>query len=113
MTKSILLAAIMVPICQGAFLGPPSGIPVAWGVGTKLGFGIPGFGGGSNKDDTDEGSEKPKKKISAGGLVQLITAGMGAPFLGDFEGVDEVSTLPLVCLRALASLSPYFLHSSL
>ena len=25
------------------------------------------------------------------GLVQLITAGMGAPFLGDYQGVDDVS----------------------
>ncbi|KAL7472246.1 hypothetical protein ACHAXS_012573 [Conticribra weissflogii] len=89
MTKSILLAVVMVPICQAAFLGPPSGIPVAWGEGTKLGFGIPSFGGGSKNDDTDDASEKPEKKISAGGLLQLITAGMGAPFLGDFEGVDE------------------------
>ncbi len=106
MTKSILLAVVMVPACQAAFLGPPSGIPVAWGEGTKLGFGIPSFGGGSKNDDTDDASEKPEKKISAGGLLQLITAGMGAPFLGDFEGVDEVSTVPLVCPGAFTTMTP-------
>mmetsp|Transcript_909 Transcript_909/g.1156 ORF Transcript_909/g.1156 Transcript_909/m.1156 type:complete len:156 (+) Transcript_909:54-521(+) len=58
---------------------------------TKLSFGIPTFGaGGSKKDDDDK--EEPvenKPKIGLSGLVQLITAGAGSPFLGDFEGVDE------------------------
>ena len=37
---------------------------------------------------TDDGKESPEddKKIGWKGLVQLITAGMGSPFLGDFEG---------------------------
>ena len=74
-------------------MGSPSGIPIAWGQGTKLGFGPPTFGGGSKNDEpSEESSEKPEKKISAGGLLQLITAGMGAPFLGDYQGVDEVRT---------------------
>uniref|UniRef100_A0A7S1ZHV3 Uncharacterized protein n=1 Tax=Trieres chinensis TaxID=1514140 RepID=A0A7S1ZHV3_TRICV len=57
---------------------------------TRLGFGIPTFGAGNKKDDGKE-EEKPleKKKIGLSGLVQLITAGAGSPFLGDFEGVDE------------------------
>ena len=40
----------------------------------------------SNKDNNDPTKEK---KIGFSGIVQLITAGMGAPFLGDFEGVDK------------------------
>lgn len=59
-----------------------------------MGFGFPsGFGGSKADDNKADAEEKPEKKISAGGLVQLITAGMGAPFLGDFEGVDEVSRI--------------------
>jgi hypothetical protein len=58
---------------------------------TVLSFGLPTFGGDSKKkDDGDDNKEKkdPKlEKTSIGlkGLVQLITAGAGAPFLGDFE----------------------------
>ena len=57
---------------------------------TQLHFGIPTFGAGK-KDDEEEGkkNEEPEKKISFSGLAQLITAGMGSPFLGDFEGVDK------------------------
>mmetsp|Transcript_7427 Transcript_7427/g.13085 ORF Transcript_7427/g.13085 Transcript_7427/m.13085 type:complete len:142 (+) Transcript_7427:164-589(+) len=85
-TKSVFLAlAIVTGTAQAAFLGPP-GIPgVAWGAGTKLGFGFNGLG--SEKADEPEG--EPDKKISSGGLMQLITAGMGAPFLGDYQGVDD------------------------
>ena len=66
---------------------------------TKLQFGIPTFGGGKNNDDNEKkgGGEdknnknknKPESNIGMSGLMQLITAGMGSPFLGDFEGVDE------------------------
>jgi hypothetical protein len=55
---------------------------------TELQFGIPTF---EPKDD-DNSKKDPKleeKKIGLGGLVQLITAGLGAPFLGDFQGVDK------------------------
>mmetsp|Transcript_34592 Transcript_34592/g.73693 ORF Transcript_34592/g.73693 Transcript_34592/m.73693 type:complete len:104 (-) Transcript_34592:290-601(-) len=82
--------AIAISSAQAAFIGPP-GIPgVVWGAGTNLGFGFNGLG--SEKADADS-DEKPEKKISAGGLVQLITAGMGAPFLGDYQGVDDVSEI--------------------
>lgn len=72
-----------------------SGLPlgVTWGQGTSLNFGLPsGFGkGADNASENGSGNEKKEeKKITAGGLVQLITAGMGAPFLGDYQGVDEV-----------------------
>ena len=65
---------------------------------TQLYFGIPTFGAGQNKnnnDDNTSGENKknenaiPEKKIGLSGLAQLITAGMGSPFLGDFEGVDK------------------------
>ncbi|VEU41696.1 unnamed protein product [Pseudo-nitzschia multistriata] len=55
---------------------------------TELYFGIPTFG----KKDEEEEPEDPKlekKKIGMEGLFQLITAGAGAPFLGDFQGVDK------------------------
>jgi hypothetical protein len=60
---------------------------------TTLSFGIPSFF--TPKDDSDDKNadkkkpDEPEKKIGLSGVVQLITAGMGAPFLGDFEGVDE------------------------
>lgn len=53
---------------------------------TRLAFGIPSF---QPKDKDDKGEKKEDKKIGLSGVVQLITAGMGAPFLGDFEGVDK------------------------
>lgn len=97
-TALILLSALQVAPTAGFF---PSGLPMAWGQGTSLGFGLPsGFGGPKSDEKVEGGNEKKEeKKISAGGLVQLITAGMGAPFLGDFEGVDEVSvSIALLCL---------------
>lgn len=39
--------------------------------------------------EAKDGDGKDEKKIGLSGLLQLITAGMGSPFLGDFEGVDE------------------------
>ncbi|KAL3799972.1 hypothetical protein HJC23_007445 [Cyclotella cryptica] len=83
--KTALLISILSFNKAIAFI--PSGVPVAWGQGTSLSFGLPSFGGKS--DEKDDSTDKKEKKISAGGLLQLITAGMGAPFLGDFEGVDE------------------------
>jgi len=66
---------------------------------TRLYFGIPSFltppqnsddDKEKKKDDSDAPSlKKAKDKIGLSGIVQLITAGAGAPFLGDFEGVDE------------------------
>ena len=93
---SILLASI----CSqtAAFFAPP-GVPgVRWGAGTKLDFGLPsGFG---SKSDEPAEEEKPEKKISAGGLLQMIAAGAGAPFLGDFEGVDKETNKLMFSLEA-------------
>jgi hypothetical protein len=66
-------------------------------VSSRLHFGIPTFGakdGGKNETKTDE------KKIGLSGLLQVITAGMGAPFLGDFEGVDEETGKMMFSLEA-------------
>ena len=56
---------------------------------TALNFNIPTFGANENKDDSSDETPEEEKKIGISGLIQLITAGMGSPFLGDFEGVDE------------------------
>ena len=58
---------------------------------TQLQFGIPTFGAKDSdkkKADATE-ADVPEKSIDFKGLLQLVTAGMGSPFLGDFEGVDE------------------------
>jgi hypothetical protein len=70
---------------------------------TALHFGIPSFF--TPKDDGSNskgGNGKPteEKKIGAAGLVQLITAGMGAPFLGDYQGVDEETGKMMFSLEA-------------
>lgn len=56
---------------------------------TELQFGIPTFQ--PKKDDEDDKPKEglKKEKIGFEGLVQLVTAGLGAPFLGDFQGVDK------------------------
>eukprot|EP00522_Entomoneis_paludosa_P011084 CAMPEP_0172441122 /NCGR_PEP_ID=MMETSP1065-20121228/1693_1 /TAXON_ID=265537 /ORGANISM="Amphiprora paludosa, Strain CCMP125" /LENGTH=147 /DNA_ID=CAMNT_0013190315 /DNA_START=155 /DNA_END=598 /DNA_ORIENTATION=+ len=58
---------------------------------TQLAFGIPSFFTPKSDDDEEASDTAPQKekKIGLSGIVQLITAGAGAPFLGDFEGVDE------------------------
>ena len=45
-------------------------------------------------------SPDPEKKIGLSGLAQLITAGMGSPFLGDFEGVDKETGKMMFSLEA-------------
>ena len=63
---------------------------------TELFFGIPKFLEPKNDDDDENNNKSSKdpmleneKKIGLGSLFQLITAGAGAPFLGDFQGVDK------------------------
>jgi hypothetical protein len=59
-----------------------------------LAFGLPSFSPKSNDED-DEINRKSlssleqSNKIGLGGLIQLITAGAGAPFLGEFQGVEK------------------------
>ena len=57
---------------------------------TTLDFGLPSwFTTPESTDEKDKTKEVPEKKIGVAGVLQLITAGMGAPFLGEFEGVDQ------------------------
>uniref|UniRef100_A0A7S2S1J4 Uncharacterized protein n=1 Tax=Eucampia antarctica TaxID=49252 RepID=A0A7S2S1J4_9STRA len=62
---------------------------------SSLYFGVPTFGGGEKdkkeNDDDENGINEGfvKKEIGMLGFFQLLTAGLGAPFLGDYQGVDE------------------------
>jgi hypothetical protein len=86
MVSAVQLAIFASAItAQAAFIAPPN--TVARGASTRLSFGFNGMGSPKPKDDE---VETPEKKIGVAGLLQLITAGMGAPFLGDYQGVDEV-----------------------
>lgn len=64
---------------------------------TKLQFGIPTF---QPKKDDDKSDDDKDEKIGLKGLAQLITAGMGAPFLGDFEGVEKETGKMMFSLEA-------------
>ena len=68
---------------------------------TELYFGIPTFG----KKDEDQEEEKDdpnleKPEIGLKGLFQLITAGAGAPFLGDYQGIDKETGKMMFSLEA-------------
>lgn len=97
MVKATLL--LVLGCSQAAAFFAPPGVPgVRWGAGTKLDFGLPsGFG---SKSDEPAEEEKPEKKITAGGLLQMIAAGAGAPFLGDYEGVDKETGKLMFSLEA-------------
>ena len=68
---------------------------------TQLAFGIPKFLQPKSDDDDTATTKKvngkngepvvedDKNKIGIKALLQLVAAGAGAPFLGDFEGVDK------------------------
>jgi hypothetical protein len=86
-----------------AFVPSPSN-SIASSSLSKLDFGFNGLGTPTPNDATkkkiktkDSSSattsttQDEEKKITTKGLFQLIAAGMGAPFLGDYEGVDNVS----------------------
>mmetsp|Transcript_32246 Transcript_32246/g.36679 ORF Transcript_32246/g.36679 Transcript_32246/m.36679 type:complete len:159 (-) Transcript_32246:277-753(-) len=100
-------------LLSGAFV--PSG-PVKSSSTTSIYFGIPTFGAKQeNQDDKKKISKKKfgkkkfgkkkeeeekKKEIGLSGLVQLITAGVGSPFLGEFEGVDKTTGKMMFSLEA-------------
>ena len=87
---------------------------------TKLNFGIPDMflpkeeeedddddnvSKTNNKKKTtrtkqDDNKTNEKNKIGLAGIVQLITAGAGAPFLGEFQGVDEETGKYMFSLEA-------------
>lgn len=88
MVKATSLILALTCSQAAAFFAPP-GVPgVQWGAGTRLHFGLPS-GFGPKSDGPADKEEEPEKKISAGGLLQMIAAGAGAPFLGDFQGVEK------------------------
>ena len=70
-------------------------------ISSKLNFGFNGLGTPNDEKKTNKTkdsstattttTQNEEKKITTKGLFQLIAAGMGAPFLGDYEGVDNVS----------------------
>jgi hypothetical protein len=80
-----------------AFSGAHSRPTAARRTSTELAFGLPGFltpkESSDDKDSSSKGKmkgvEKDKGKIGLSGIVQLITAGAGAPFLGEFQGVEK------------------------
>lgn len=74
--------------------------PTSHRVATNVKFGIPTF---QPKKDDDNNAKDPnieEKKIGLGGLVQLVTAGLGAPFLGDYQGVDKETGKLMFSLEA-------------
>ena len=94
MRTTSLLALLVALVSTSEAFVPQSiqSTSVAQATSTQLAFGIPGFLTPKSDDDeekTTASSTKEEKKIGLSGIVQLITAGAGAPFLGDFEGVDE------------------------
>ena len=95
MMRTTSLLALLVALVSTSEAFVPQSIQssgVAQATSTQLAFGIPGFLTPKSDDDEEEttaSSTKEEKKIGLSGIVQLITAGAGAPFLGDFEGVDE------------------------
>ena len=88
MSRSVLVLFVTIAVtgmnCGNAFVSPPKTRIIK--EHSALYFGIPTFGA---KDDKEPKKDEEGKKIGVSGLVQLITAGMGSPFLGNFEGVDE------------------------
>uniref|UniRef100_A0A6U5EBQ2 Uncharacterized protein n=1 Tax=Corethron hystrix TaxID=216773 RepID=A0A6U5EBQ2_9STRA len=90
-TPRFLLLLVSAAICHGAnaFLIQQHS-PVMPPTTTALNFGIPDFSGKKENDEASPSKNAlPKEKIGLGSLLQLITAGMGSPFLGDYEGVDK------------------------
>lgn len=87
MTRLLSLLALVATLSPVVGFAP---VPVQKRCSTAIQFGIPTFGAKDTekqpKYDGQEGAEE--KKIGFSGLLQLITAGMGSPFLGQYEGVD-------------------------
>jgi hypothetical protein len=82
---AVVLASIS---CVGVNAFAPIA-PASTRLATDLHFGIPTF---QPKKDDDKNNKDPnieEKKIGLAGLAQLVTAGLGAPFLGDFQGVEK------------------------
>ncbi|EJK71988.1 hypothetical protein THAOC_06520 [Thalassiosira oceanica] len=87
-----------IPPCS-AFMGGGASYG-SRGAGTKLMFGFNGLGSPKEEEKPEDLGKKEDKKISLGGLAQLVTAGMGAPFLGDYQGMDEETGKMMFSLEA-------------
>lgn len=86
---------------SGTFITQHSRCSPVHATTTQLAFGIPSFLTPQTPNDNKENDKKKKgvskmeskkddeKSVGLKGLVQLVMAGAGAPFLGDFEGVDQ------------------------
>ena len=94
MTTVLLLLLIAFLSSTNAFVHLPTTPRIA---SSRLNFGIPTFGA---KDDDKKEKKTDDKKIGISGLLQVITAGMGAPFLGEFEGMDEETGKMMFSLEA-------------
>lgn len=93
------LCLILATTGAKAFMPSQTSTRVASSSSTELQFGIPTFQ--PKKDDDDDSSDKKEEKtVGLKGLAQLITAGMGAPFLGDFQGVEEETGKMMFSLEA-------------
>jgi hypothetical protein len=67
---------------------------------TSLQFGIPTFQPKKDDESEKDPNLEDEKKIDLKGLVQLVTAGLGAPFLGDFQGVEKETGKLMFSLEA-------------
>ena len=92
MRFSVVLLAVLAS--TSAFVSKSS-MPSARAAQTHLFFGIPTF---KPKDDKDD--DKEEKKLTASGFIQLLTAGMGSPFLGEYEGTDKETGKMMFSLEA-------------
>lgn len=81
---AVTLVDAFVPSCKLSLFGERHG---STSFSTRRHLKIPFTGGKSEPSEADESKEE--KKIGMSGLFQLITAGMGSPFLGDYEGIDK------------------------
>jgi hypothetical protein len=88
MTRHVALLATV-----AAFSGASAFAPVQQGnrvaTSTQLLFGIPTFGPKKDDDEPKDPNLEKEEKIGLKGLLQLITSGAGAPFLGEFQGVEK------------------------
>jgi len=92
--RALFLAGVALATCTDAF-APQQKLASTRCTVPALFFGLPSFFTPKSEDDakaskaTKAEAKKSEKKIGLSGVLQLITAGAGAPFLGEFEGVDE------------------------
>lgn len=82
-----LLATVAALSGANAFAPVQQGKHVA--TSTQLHFGIPTFGAKKDDDEPKDPNLEKEENIGLKGLLQLITSGAGAPFLGEFQGVDK------------------------